>query len=141
MLKTTFIVHQFVCNQGYYISVSSTRASNVGPDEDRMCGPSASASASVRARCLSQFAVHRCRCHDINFGRPTAGSHERGQEMEAFDHVATNDDTNRQVGRLNYLPLCRAVQVPFRPEVRGRKGRHSECLHLLLLPSFLRLSL
>ena len=56
--------------------------------------------------------------------------------MEAFDHVATNDDTNRQVGCLNYFPLCRAVQVAFKTGVsRGKEGplalaRHSECLHL-----------
>ena len=42
--------------------------------------------------------------------------------MEAFDHVATNDDTNRQVGRLNYFPLCRAVQVAFKTGLSRRKG-------------------
>lgn len=57
--------------------------------------------------------------------------------MEAFDHVATNDDTNRQVGRLNYFPLCRAVQVAFKTGVsRAREGRAASPSLRMPAPSF-----
>ena len=84
-----------------------------------MCGPSVGAAPP--------FAV-RLRYHDINLRRPPRDRNGAEREMEAFDHVATNDDTNRQVGRLNYFPLCRAVQVAFKTAVsrkEGRKGRPS----------------
>ena len=79
-----------------------------------MCGPSVGAAPP--------FAV-RLRYHDINLRRPPRDRNGAEREMEAFDHVATNDDTNRQVGRLNYFPLCRAVQVAFKTGVsRGKEG-------------------
>ena len=101
-----------------------------------MCGPSVGAAPP--------FAV-RLRYHDINLRSPRRDRNGAEREMEAFDHVATNDDTNRQVGRLNYFPLCRAVQVAFKTAVSRKEGRmegpsvtQNACT---FLPSSLRLSL
>ena len=100
-----------------------------------MCGPSSSPPARVPVCGPSSLPRYQFK---------EAARDRDGAEMEAFDHVATNDDTNRQVGRLNYFPLCRAVQVAFKTAVsRGREGTAAAVTQNAFpsLPPYLRHSL